>query len=168
MKASIKRIAAMSLAGKADSNHWVSMDASRDIGGEDAGARPLELLLLGLGGCTSMDVLSILEKKRIHLDDYECHLEAERAEEHPKVFTRIQIRFVFYGDAIPADAVERAIQLSEEKYCSASAMFRKTAEVSVTYEIRAAEADRGVAASQIRTIPANPRLRVPRPGGASV
>ncbi|HNY91494.1 MAG TPA: OsmC family protein [bacterium] len=136
MKASVKRIAGMSLAGKADSNHWVTMDADPAVGGQDGGARPLELLLLGLGGCTSMDVLSILEKKRIHLDDYECLLEADRADEHPKVFTRIRIKFVFYGDAIPAEAVERAIALSEEKYCSASAMLRKSAEVQVEYEIR--------------------------------
>jgi putative redox protein len=136
MKAIIKRITGMSLVGKSDSNHWVSMDAAREAGGEDGGARPLELLLLGLGGCTSMDVLSILEKKRIQLDDYECQLEAERAEEHPKVFTRIRIRFVFYGDAIPAEAVERAIQLSEEKYCSAVAMLSKAAPITVEYEIK--------------------------------
>ncbi len=136
MKASVKRIAGMSLAGKADSNHWVAMDADPTAGGQDGGARPLELLLLGLGGCTSMDVLSILEKKRIHLDDYECLLEADRADEHPRVFTRIRIKFIFYGDAIPAEAVERAIALSEEKYCSASAMLRKSAKVQVEYEIR--------------------------------
>ena len=140
MKAYIKRISVMGLAGKADSNHWVCMDADPSAGGENAGARPLELLLLGLGGCTSMDVLAILAKKRVHLDDYECHLEAERAEEHPKVFTRIRIRFVFYGDAIPAEAVERAIQLSEEKYCSASAMLRKSAQVTVEYEIKPSKA----------------------------
>jgi putative redox protein len=136
MKASIMRVTAMGLLGKADSNHWVSMDADQSVGGDDAAARPMELVLLGLGGCTSMDVLSILAKKRIHLVDYECHLEAERADEHPRVFTRITIHFVFYGDAIPAEAVERAIALSEEKYCSASAMLRKTAEVKVEYEIK--------------------------------
>jgi putative redox protein len=136
MKAIVKRITGMSLVGKADSNHWVSMDAAREAGGEDGGARPLELLLLGLGGCTSMDVLSILEKKRIQLDDYECLLEAERAEDHPKIFTRIRIKFVFYGDAIPAEAVERAIQLSEEKYCSAAAMLSQAAPITVEYEIK--------------------------------
>lgn len=104
------------------------------------GARPMELLLLGLGGCTTMDVLSILEKKRVHVDDYECFLEAERADEHPRVFTQIRIKFIFYGEAIPPEAVERAIALSEEKYCSASAMLRKSAEVKVEYEIRKSRA----------------------------
>ncbi len=140
MKAAIKRIAGMTLAGMADSNHWITMDADQAVGGRDGGARPMELLLLGLGGCTSMDVLSILEKKRVHVDDYECFLEAERADEHPRVFTQIRIKFIFYGEVIPPEAVERAIALSEEKYCSASAMLRKSAEVKVEYEIRKSRA----------------------------
>jgi putative redox protein len=96
----------------------------------------LELILMGLGGCTSMDVLSILQKKRVHLDDYEVQLEAERAQDHPKVFTVIKLRFVFYGKNIPKEAVKRAIELSETKYCSASAMLSKTAKMVVEYEIK--------------------------------
>ncbi len=136
MKATVTRIDGLSLAGKGDSGHWLTMDAAGDVGGHDAAARPMELLLMGLGGCTSMDVLAILKKKRIHLDHYECELEAERAGEHPKVFTRIRIKYIFYGDQIPREAVERAIELSENSYCSASAMFRKTAEIISEYEIR--------------------------------
>ncbi len=138
MKATVTRIDGLSLAGKGDSGHWLTMDAAGDAGGHDAAARPLELLLMGLGGCTSMDVLSILKKKRIHVDHYECHVEAERAGEHPKVFTRIHIKYIFYGDHIPREAVERAIELSETTYCSASAMFRKSAEINSDYEIRPA------------------------------
>ncbi|MBN1999610.1 OsmC family protein [candidate division KSB1 bacterium] len=136
MKAVIKQVQGMSLVGKADSGHWVSMDAPESLGGEDAGARPLELFLLGLGGCTSMDVISILQKKRIHLEFYECFLEAERVEEHPRVFHTVKIKFVFYGDAIPKDAVERAIELSHSKYCSASAMVGKSAKIEIEYQIK--------------------------------
>ncbi|HOT97894.1 MAG TPA: OsmC family protein [bacterium] len=136
MQAIIKRIAGLSLAGKADSDHWVSMDTSLAGGGNEAGASPMELVLIALGGCTSMDVLSILAKKRVTLQEYECQVEAERAEEHPRIFTRIHIRFIFYGDNIPVEAVERAIALSNEKYCSVSAMLRKAAEVRVEYDIR--------------------------------
>jgi putative redox protein len=142
MKAMIKRLDGLSLAGKGDSNHWLNIDASKDVGGEDAASRPLELVLLGLGGCTSLDVLSILKKKRIHLDDYECFVEAERAEEHPKVFTKILIKFVFYGEHIPKEAVERAIELSEKTYCSVTAMLRKSAEITIEYEIKSSIKER--------------------------
>lgn len=136
MKAVIKQVKNLALAAKADSNHWVMMDAGESVGGTDAGARPLELVLMGLGGCTSMDVLTILQKKRIVVDDYEVHLEADRAEEHPKVFTAIRIKFFFYGKDIPAEAVKRAIELSETKYCSASAMLSQVANISIEFEIK--------------------------------
>jgi putative redox protein len=140
MKAVVKRIQGMTLAAKADSNHWLTMDAAESIGGMDAGSRPVELILMGLGGCTSMDVLSILQKKRITLDDYEVHVEAERAEDHPKVFTHIKIKFIFYGKDISEEAVKRAIELSETKYCSVSAMLSKSVPITVEYEIK----ERGV------------------------
>lgn len=136
MKATVKRVQDLALAAKAESNHWVMMDAGENTGGADAGARPLELVLMGLGGCTSMDVLTILQKKRIELDDFEVQLEADRAEEHPRVFTNIRIKFIFYGKNIPAEAVQRAIELSETKYCSVSAMLSKTAKISIDYEIK--------------------------------
>lgn len=136
MRAVIKRITGQSLIGKADSNHWVSMDTSTAGGGNDAGASPMELVLLALGGCLSMDVLSILAKKRVTIQDYEVQAEAERAEEHPRIFTRIHLRLILYGENIPAEAVDRAIALSEEKYCSVAAMLRKSAEVTIAFEIR--------------------------------
>ena len=91
---------------------------------------------MGLGGCTSMDVISILQKKRIKLDGYECILEATRAEEHPKVFTEITVKFIFYGSNIPREAVERAIELSKSRYCSVAAMLSKSAAIRFEYEIK--------------------------------
>ena len=100
MKLKLKWLEDMTLVGKGDSNHWVAMDASPEVGGTDAGSRPLELFLMGLGGCTTMDVLSILKKKRSPVEDYELQIEADRAEEHPKVFTQVRLKFIFYGKGI--------------------------------------------------------------------
>lgn len=136
MKATIKQVQGLSLAGKAESGHWVMMDGPQALGGADAGTRPLELFLLGLGGCTAMDVVSILAKKRMPVQDFDVELEADRADEHPKVFTRVHIRFIFYGQGIKPEAVERAIELSSTKYCSASAMLKPTVPIETSYEIR--------------------------------
>ncbi len=136
MKAEIKQLKGLALAGKADSGHWVSMDTTEDNGGHNAGSTPMELFLMGLGGCTSMDVLSILKKKRVVLDDFECHVEAERRDEHPRIFTKVKIHFIFWGQDIPEEAVKRAIELSETTYCSASAMLKKATEVETSFEIR--------------------------------
>ncbi len=136
MKVEIRQVKGITMVGKGDSGHWVSMDGPEAFEGSNAGVRPLELFLMGLGGCTSMDVVSILQKKRIKIDNYECILEAERAEEHPKVFTKVKINFIFYGEDIDEKDVERAIELSENKYCSASAMLKKSVPIIVDYEIR--------------------------------
>jgi putative redox protein len=136
MKAEIKQIQGLTLAGKADSGHWIVMDTATHVGGADAATRPLELILLGLGGCTSMDIISILKKKRIKVTGYECHLDAERAESDPKIFTKILIKYVIYGDNIPSSAVDRAIELSISKYCTVYAMLSKTVEIKTEYEIR--------------------------------
>jgi putative redox protein len=136
MKLQLKWLEDMTLVGKGDSNHWVTMDASTEVGGTDAGSRPLEFFLMGLGGCTTMDVLSILKKKRSPIEDYELQIEADRAEEHPKVFTQVRLKFIFYGKGIKKQDVERAIELSETKYCSASAMLKKATDIVVEYEIR--------------------------------
>ena len=136
MKVELKQIEGLALAGKGDTGHWVNIDSAADFGGFNAGSRPMELILMGLGGCTTMDILSILKKKRVKLDHYECHIEADRADEHPKVFTDVRMKFIFYGKNISPDAVERAIQLSDEKYCSASAMLKKAVDIKIEYEIR--------------------------------
>lgn len=139
MNTTIKWLGKMAFIGKSDSNHLVAMDAAPEVGGENSAIRPLELLLQGLGGCTGMDVISILKKKRILLTDFEIEIQAERAEEHPKVFTKIHLKYIFYGRDIKSKDVEHAIELSETKYCSASAMLRHTAEITTSYEIREPE-----------------------------
>jgi len=137
MKAVVRRLGGygLAMAGKAGSGHWVPMDGPEDVGGESGGTRPIELFLIGLGGCTGMDVLSILAKKRVKLDDFEIEVEASRAAEHPKVFTAITLVFRFYGDGLKEADLEEAVRLSEEKYCSASAMLRQAAPVSVRIEV---------------------------------
>lgn len=134
-KAYIKQVKGITFAGKTDSNHWVTMDGPEDFGGSDAGIRPKELLLLGLGGCTGSDVVSILNKKRIHIDDFEMNLIADTTDEHPQVFTKINIEYVFYGKDINPKDVERAIELSQTKYCGVTAMFQKAMEITYNYKI---------------------------------
>ncbi|MCP4231433.1 MAG: OsmC family protein [bacterium] len=136
MKARIKRVSGITLVGKAASNVWIPMDGPEELTGSDAGVRPIELFLLGLGGCTGMDVISILQKKRVNLDDFEIEIEADRADEHPKVFTKIRLKYIVYGKDIKPKDVERAIELSEENYCSAQAMLRPTVEITSSFEIR--------------------------------
>jgi putative redox protein len=136
LKIELKQIEGLAFAAKGESGHWVPIDGPKDFGGFAAGPRPMELILMGLGGCTSMDILSILKKKRVKLDHYECHIEAERADEHPKVFTNIRINFIFYGKDISIEAVKRAIELSDEVYCSASAMLKKVVDIKIDFEIK--------------------------------
>ena len=137
MEAIIKQVDGLSLIGKAGSNHWIAMDAAEDVGGSNAGSRPLELLLLGLGGCTAMDVISILKKKRSPVKNITIALKADRAEEFPKIFTEIKLKFFVYGDKenIKPRDIERAIELSSTQYCSASNMLKKSANIEYEYEI---------------------------------
>lgn len=135
MKAVVRRVGGVAMVGKADSGHWVPMDGPEEVGGFTGGSRPLELFLIGLGGCTGMDVLSILAKKRVKLDDFEIQVEADRAEEHPKVFTAIRLVFHFYGDNLRMEEIQQAVELSEQKYCSASAMLRQACPVDVRVEV---------------------------------
>lgn len=135
MKARVKWLDHMSLVGESESGHSVVMDASPDVGGRNLGVRPMEMLLLGLGGCSSIDVLLILQKSRQQVTDCHVELSAERASTDPKVFTKMHLHFVVTGKNLSAEKVERAINLSAEKYCSASIMFSKTAEVTHDFEI---------------------------------
>jgi putative redox protein len=134
-KAYVKQIKGMTFAGKADSNHWVAMDGPEDFGGSNAGTRPKELLLIGLGGCTGSDVVAILSKKKIKVDDFEINLDADVSDQHPQVFTKIHIEYVFYGKDINPKDVERAIELSQTKYCSVTAMLEKAMEITHSYRI---------------------------------
>ncbi len=134
-KAFIKQLRGITFVGKTDSNHWITMDGTEKFGGSDAGIRPKELLLLGLGGCTGSDVASILTKKRVNLDGFEMNIETEVSEEHPQVFTKLHIEYVFYGDNINTKDVERAIELSQTKYCGVTRMFEKAMEITHSYRI---------------------------------
>lgn len=135
MKAVVKQVDGLTFVAKSDSNHWIVMDGPREYFGHEAASRPMELLLISLGGCTASDVAAILKKKRVKLDGFEVRLEAERREEHPKVFTKIHLEFIFYGKGIREEDVKRAIELSQNKYCSVSAMLRKAVDISYSYKI---------------------------------
>ena len=139
MKARIKRVENVCLMGETESGHAMIIDGAAEIGGRNLGMRPMEMVLLGLGGCTSMDILSILQKSRQAITDFEVELEAERAAEAPKVFKKIHIHFIITGKNISETHVKRAVDLSAEKYCSVAHMLNKTAEVSYDYEIRVAD-----------------------------
>lgn len=134
-KAYLKQIKGITFAGKTDSNHWVTLDGPEEFGGSNAGIRPKELLLLALAGCTSSDVVSILSKKKADLQDYEVNISAEMQDEHPKVFTKLNLEYVFYGEDIKEKEVERAIELSQTKYCAVTKMFEKVMTIEHTYRI---------------------------------
>lgn len=125
----------MSFIAETGSGHLVAMDGAPEAGGRNLAPRPMELLLAGAGGCTSYDVISILKKGRQEIVDCAVKLTAERATEDPKVFTRIDMHFVVTGRGLKPETVERAVKLSAEKYCSASIMLGKTAQVNHTWEI---------------------------------
>ena len=115
--------------------HEIVMDGSAEHGGENAGARPMELLLAGMGGCTSFDVVGILKKARADLKSLKVLMEAERAKEVPHVFTKIHVHFIVEGTGLKESLVERAIELSAQKYCSASIMLGQTANITHSFKI---------------------------------
>ena len=135
MKANIKWTGGVSFAGTADSGHTVIMDGALEAGGQNQGARPMELVLIGMGGCTAFDVVHILRKSRQDISDCVAEIEAKRAETDPKVFTNIHIHFIVTGKNLDAKKVQHAIELSATKYCSASIMFGKTAQITHDFEI---------------------------------
>ncbi len=135
MKAVIKQVERCAFIGKADSNHWTAIDVSKETCGSDAATHPMEMVLLALGSCSGSDVVSILEKKKVLLDGFEINIDAERADSYPMVFKKIHLDYVFYGKEINPVHVERAIALSMEKYCSVSAMLKKSVEITSSYKI---------------------------------
>lgn len=138
MKARVKLVEGMTFMAESGSGHAVVLDAAPEVGGRNLGARPMELVLMGTGGCSAVDVALILRKGRQDLVDCLVEIEAERADKDPKVFTRIHLHYVVTGRGLSIAQVERAIRLSKEKYCSATIMLAKTAEVTFDYEIREA------------------------------
>jgi putative redox protein len=135
MKARIKWIEGVSFAGQSESGHTVVMDGAPDAGGNNLGVRPMEMLLLGMGGCTAFDVVHILRKSRQPVSDCVAEIDADRADADPKVFTRIHVHFIITGKGLDPRRVEQAVTLSAEKYCSASIMLGKVAKVTHDFEI---------------------------------
>lgn len=135
MKAAVTLDQRMSFTGTADSGFSVALGTDPTVGGDDDGFRPMELMLLSLAGCTAMDVISILRKKRQTVTDFRVEVNAERAQDHPKVFTDIHVHYVVHGQGVDPSAVERSIELSETKYCPAQAMLVRAVPIKHTYEI---------------------------------
>lgn len=135
MKARVLWVENVKFLGESGSGHSVVMDGPPEGGGQNLGLRPMEMLLVGMGGCTAYDVVHILKKGRHDIQGCELQLDAERAETDPKVFTRIHIHFVVKGKGLTDAVVKRAIDLSAEKYCSASIMLGKSAAITHDHEI---------------------------------
>ncbi len=135
MKCRVKWLDHMSFVGESGSGHSVVMDGAPEAGGRNLGVRPMEMLLLGLGGCTAFDVVSILHKSRQQMVDCAVEIEAERAGEIPKVFTKIHLHFIISGKELDQKKVAKAVTLSADKYCSASRMLEKTAAITHDFEV---------------------------------
>ncbi|HWK74353.1 MAG TPA: OsmC family protein [Povalibacter sp.] len=135
MKARVKWVQDVMFVGESGSGHAVVMDGAPEAGGRNLGIRPMEMLLLGLAGCSAFDVVLILERGRQKVTDCVVDVDADRADTDPKVFTDIRLRYTVTGHSLDRGKVERAVKLSEEKYCSASAIIGKTAQITHTIEI---------------------------------
>lgn len=135
MRVKIRRGEGLSFTAIGDTNHYVAMDTESQFGGTDGASKPKELVLMGLAGCTGMDVASILDKMRVKVDRFEIAVDADMAEVHPKVFTRIHLEYRFWGKDIDTEKVERAIELSETKYCGVTAMLRPAVPIETSYAI---------------------------------
>ncbi|MGV6825785.1 MAG: OsmC family protein [bacterium] len=140
MKASVKWVDGAMMVGQSGSGHAIVMDGPEQHGGRNLGVRPMEMLLLGMGGCTEFDVIHILRKGRNEVSFCEVEIDAERSEKEPKVFTRIHVHFRVGGKGLAEKAVQRAVKLSAEKYCSASIMLGAMAEITHDYELVEVEA----------------------------
>ncbi len=134
-QAIVKQVQGTTLIARGDSRHWVVMDGSETFGGSSAGSSPKELLLMALGGCTAMDVIPILKKKRSPVENVEVRLTGTVREEQPQVFTEIHVEYVVYGNGVDPQDVERAIELSTAKYCAVSAMLKPGVKITHSYRI---------------------------------
>ncbi|MDT8281765.1 MAG: OsmC family protein [Gammaproteobacteria bacterium] len=135
MKAVVKWLDNMSFVGESESGHSVVMDGPPESGGRNMGVRPMEMVLLGMGGCTAFDVVMILQRQRQAITDCHVELSAERADTAPKVFTRIHVHYVVKGKALDENKVARAVDMTAEKYCSVSIMLAKSVDISHDFEI---------------------------------
>ncbi|MEN2994738.1 MAG: OsmC family protein [Thermodesulfovibrio sp.] len=135
LRAKVKWAGGMQFVGQSGTGHAIVMDGSPDVGGENSGMRPMELLLVGLGGCSGMDIISILKKKKQDVRGLEINVKGKQPEDYPKRFTEIEIEFIIKGKNISEEAVKRAIQLSMEKYCSVKATLEHSAKIIHSYKI---------------------------------
>ena len=135
MNISVNWVDGLLMVGKSDSGHTITMDGPPESGGENLGVRPMEMLLIGVAGCTMIDVVTTLKKMRQDLSHLETKINAERATDHPKVFTNIHIQFIVKGKDLDSKKVDKAITLSAEKYCSASIMLGETATITHDFEV---------------------------------
>ncbi|HHA18482.1 MAG TPA: OsmC family protein [Methylophaga sp.] len=135
MKARVKWVEDLLFLGESGSGHTVVMDGPKELGGHDTGIRPMELLLLGMGGCTSFDMVQILKKARQDIRDCVVEIDSERSDDIPKIFTKINVHYKITGKNLKETQVKRAVELSTEKYCSASIMLGQMAEITHDYEI---------------------------------
>jgi putative redox protein len=135
VEAKVKLINGMEFEGRASSGHTLILDADEAAGGQNKGFRPMELLLVGFGGCTGMDVISILRKKRQNISGLEMNVRGVKAETHPHIYTKVHMEYVVKGKGVQAQAIERAISLSLEKYCSVGATLAKAGSISSSYRI---------------------------------
>ena len=135
LKAKVTYVNGMQFVGEAESGHAIIMDGPAETGGQNTGLRPTELLLIGLGGCSGMDVVSILRKKREKVTGVEVSVDGQKAEDYPQKFTEIKLNFLIKGSNISEEAVKRAIQLSMDKYCSVKATIEGSAKIDYAYKI---------------------------------
>ena len=136
VKVKLKQIEGLSLAAHSNSNHWITMDAPPELGGSGSGSRPLEVLLMGIAGCAAMDIIAILKKKRVDFSHFETDVTAQRTDEHPHIYTDIHFKYTIYGKNIKPESIERAIKLTDEKYCGGIAMIRGVSKIAHNYEIK--------------------------------
>ena len=129
----------LSFIGEADTGFSLPLSANPQVGGDNDGFRPMELIAIGIAGCTAMDVISVLQKKRQNVTAFEVQLRSQQAQDYPRVFTEIEIEYLISGDDIDETAVQRAIELSENKYCPALAMFNQILPIKLSYKISQAE-----------------------------
>ena len=138
----VKNLEGLTFLGRAKSKHWVAMDGPETFGGSEAASRPMELFLISLAGCTGADVASLLKKMRVKYDKFEIHVDSERAEEHPKIYTKISLKYILWGKDLEAEKekIEKSIDLSQNKYCSVSAMIR-AANIPLDYSYELLESE---------------------------
>ena len=136
MKVIVEKIEGLKLKGKNEKGYEIIMDTRKEVGGFDSAPTPMETVLMALGGCTAMDVISILSKMRVEYDYFGIEIEGKRRQEHPKVFEEIKLKYIFKGENLDISKLQKAIELSLSKYCSVSNMLNKTAEISYNIEIK--------------------------------